>query len=356
MPRKNLTAGIVANATAPRRSIQLRDTQVHGLICRVRSSGRKVFELIEEKGGKRRQRTLGVWPHMTVKMARELALKLLGEATAREAFPERVQGRDTLRTFALKYFAGVNLRAPQEARRVLDADWAELLDKPLRDLDRGKIEEIRSRWFRAGAAAATVNRKSTVLRGILSRAVEWGNLLAHPMKGIKPLHIADDARVRTLSAEERGRLYGVIDAGDCDPAFGTAIYLLLNTGARMGELRGLRPADVDLPNRMVSVRATTSKVAKSRHIPMNSTLAERLETHPAWATPTRRQWNTIMKHARIADFTPHHSRHDFLSRLANSGVPVHVVAAIAGHSSIVMTGRYYLHMSDDAVRAAVEKF
>lgn len=356
MPRVALTASRITAETVTDRTIELRDTQVLGLLCRVRPSGRKVFELVSERGGMRWSRKLGVWPQMTVKMARELALKLLGEATEREAFPGRTTGRQTLRAFALEYFAGVNLRAPQEARRVLDADWAELLDKPLRELRRGKIEEIRSRWLRAGAAAATVNRKSTVLRGILSRAVEWGKLHEHPMKGIKPLHIADDARVRTLSAEERGRLYGVIDAGDCDAEFGTAIYLLLNTGARMGELRGLRPADVDLKNRMVSVRATTSKVAKSRHIPMNSTLAERLETHPTWATPTRKQWNTIMKHARIVDFTPHHSRHDFLSRLANSGVPVHIVAAIAGHSSIVMTGRYYLHMSDDAVRAAVEKF
>jgi integrase len=144
-------------------------------------------------------------------------------------------------------------------------------------------------------------------------------------------------------------------AGDTDPAPGTAIYILLNTGARMGELRGLRLADVDSRRGVLTIRATTSKTAKERHIPINATLAARLRAHGTWAAPTRKKWDAILYRARLAKFIPHHARHDFLSRLANSGVPVHMVAALAGHSSIVLTGRYYLHTTDDALRAAVER-
>jgi integrase len=59
--------------------------------------------------------------------------------------------------------------------------------------------------------------------------------------------------------------------------------------------------------------------------------------------------------ARVEDFTPHAARHDFCSRLANSGVPPHVVQQLAGHSTIVIIGKYYLHVADDALRAAVER-
>lgn len=191
---------------------------------------------------------------------------------------------------------------------------------------------------------------------MLSRACEWHELTDHPMKGIKPLHVEDDARVRTLTDAERGRIYGVIDKEDCKPEVGTAIYLLLNCGMRMGELRGLRPADVDLRAKVLAIRATTSKTAKSRRIPINPTLAERLKgKHKTWRAPTRKEWDVVMHRARVEDFTPHGARHDFCSRLANSGVPPHIVQKLAGHSTIVITGKYYLHVGNDALRAAVER-
>lgn len=356
MARVTLTTSLIDRTRSAEGNVELRDSVMPGLICRVRPTGRKTFEVVSERGGHRWSQKLGVYPHLTLKAARDAARRILGRAAEREALPERHVGLTVLREFAVKYFDRTNLRAKTEAKRVLETDWAPLLDRPLKDITRNRVEEIRARWTREGAAPATVNRKMTVLRAILSRAVEWNELTAHPLRGVKPLHVTGDERVRTLSEVERGRIYGVIDAGDCDAERGTAIYLLLNTGIRMGELRGLRPEDVDRRAKLISVRATTTKTAKSRRIPINAVLAARLAEHRTWAAPTRKQWDAIMHRARITNFTPHHARHDFLSRLANGGVPVHVVAALAGHSSIVLTGRYYLHTPDDALRAAVERF
>ncbi len=329
MPAVKLTNTLVQNTNAVDKAIELRDTEVRGLICRIRATGRKVFELVYKKNGVRRSNKLGVWPHMTVKMAQEKAKIELGEATKKQAFPERNVGKKVLRAFAVEYFSNTSLRTKKETERVLNVNWAELLDKPLREISRAQIDKVRSEMTRNGAAPASVNRMSTVLRSILSNAVALGELHDHPMKGIKPLHVSNDARVRTLSNAERGRLYGIIDAADCDPAVGTGIYMLLNTGARMGELRGLHTDYLDIKNLIITIRATTSKVAKSRNIPINKTLAERLTIHNSWTAPSRKQWGTMMRRARIENFTPHHCRHDFLSRLANSGVPMHIVSAIA---------------------------
>jgi integrase len=363
---------VIEKAAGP---IELRDTKTPGLICRVRGSGRKTFEIVLKRRGVRWSKKLGAWPHITLGAAREAAQSLLGAEIAKlpTSRSERIAGSITLRDFLEEqYFKRVTLRAEAEARRVLGLDrpeegfkgrrdddltWLAFLDTPLREIRRGEIEATRARWLKAGAAPATVNRKSTVLRAVLSRACEWHELSDHPMKGVKPVKVEDDAHARVLTEAERGRLYGVIDAGDADAALGTGIYLLLGTGARMGELRGLRPADVDLKAKAITIRATTSKTGKTRRVPISRTLAERLEKFGTWAPPTRKQWNTIMRRAQIGDdFTPHSARHDFCSRLANSGVPPHVVMRLAGHSTIVVTGKYYLHAGDDALRAAVERF
>ena len=47
-------------------------------------------------------------------------------------------------------------------------------------------------------------------------------------------------------------------------------------------------------------------------------------------------------------------RHTFLTRLGASGCDVRTLARIAGHSSVAISARY-VHPSEDAVLAAVEK-
>lgn len=53
------------------------------------------------------------------------------------------------------------------------------------------------------------------------------------------------------------------------------------------------------------------------------------------------------------DATAHSLRHTFVTRAVEAGVPPHVVQAIVGHSSAVMTERY-THLSDEAVLRAFE--
>ncbi len=383
MPTENLTPKSINKygdeAATTDKAIELRDTKIAGLICRIHPAGRKVFVLVtKSKAEGRRWKRLGVFPQMTIEMAREACLKILGAETEKKVFPDRSVGKQTLRTFAERDREQINLRthrkstaerAVEDAERILENDWSDLLDLPMRDISRKQIEKIQSQLLRDGDAPATVNRKSTVLRGILSRAIKSGDLLIHPMDGLEALRVVTDEKPRMLTDAERGRLYGLIDAWavnyDADkvyhptefnlkPEHGTAIYILLNTGARMGELRGLRTVDTE--KRMVTIRATTSKVSKERNVPISTILAERLATHKTWSAPTRREWDTIMRHAHITDFTPKDCRSDFCSRLANSGVPMHIVSKLAGHSTIVITAKYYTHIVEGDTRDAVDRF
>ncbi len=58
---------------------------------------------------------------------------------------------------------------------------------------------------------ATVNRELDCLRGILSKAVEWGKLLDSPVRTVKRLKV-DNRRTRILTEDEQMRLLDGVPA------------------------------------------------------------------------------------------------------------------------------------------------
>ena len=57
--------------------------------------------------------------------------------------------------------------------------------------------------------------------------------------------------------------------------------------------------------------------------------------------------------AKLDDFSPHVLRHTFCRRLAEAGVRLEEIAALAGHESIETTRRY-VEPGEDDLRKAVE--
>jgi integrase len=72
------------------------------------------------------------------------------------------------------------------------------------------------------------------------------------------------------------------------------------------------------------------------------------------------QFRPLREACKAASITPptsfHILRHTHASRLAMKGVPMHVIAAQLGHSSIKVTERHYAHLAPgyvaDTIRAA----
>lgn len=57
--------------------------------------------------------------------------------------------------------------------------------------------------------------------------------------------------------------------------------------------------------------------------------------------------------AGLPGLRSHDPRHHFVTKLAERGVPIQVTMSLVGHMSPEMT-RYYTHISDAAVRQAVD--
>jgi integrase len=238
-----------------------------------------------------------------------------------------------------------------------------------------------------------------VLRGALSRAVEWKLIPVHPLAGVKASKTDRRPLVRYLSADEEARLLAALETRDTKrraereranawrrargyalwPAFGTysdylspLVRLALHTGLRRGELFGLTWADVDLTGARLTVRGESAKSGQTRYVPLNVTAAAVLAT---WreivkpATPAalvfsgadgaplvdiKKAWGALMTAAKIERFRFHDCRHDFASKLVMAGTDLNTVRELLGHADLKMVLRY-AHLAPEHTAAAVAK-
>jgi integrase len=125
--------------------------------------------------------------------------------------------------------------------------------------------------------------------------------------------------------------------------------LALNTGMRKGELTALTWDDIDIPNKVLTVRAGYAKSGSARHIPLNAEAIAVLRTlRKAQQGQGRlfdvgsvsKAWHGVLDAAKIEDFRFHDLRHTFASNLVMAGVALNTVRELLGHGDIKMTLRY----------------
>ncbi|MGD0264280.1 MAG: tyrosine-type recombinase/integrase [Candidatus Methylomirabilota bacterium] len=196
---------------------------------------------------------------------------------------------------------------------------------------------------------ATVNNELKVLSSLLSKAVEWGYLAEHPMKGgkVKPLRVAKTVE-RELTDEEEERLLKA-----SPPWLHDVIAVAVDTGLRQGELVGLSWDRVDLAGR--EVRLTETKNGRERRVPLTDhahavlsrlrrTRAE--EDGPFPSGPGKRPWivASAFRRARtragLTAFRFHDLRHTYATRLVRTGADLITVARLLGHQDLRMVLRY----------------
>ena len=406
MPTK-LTKRYVEAFQPLEKPVDLRDTEVRGLLLRVEPSGLKGFWFVYRHAGVKNRHRLGTFPALSVDGARALARTVAGDvargvdlSARRKA--ERLQvARDrqaTLKAFldeTYEKWALAYLKSGKAQVARIRSDYADQLNQPMHQFSPFLMERLRQKWKREGLTARTIARDEQRLHALLSRAVLEGVLDRHPLAGLKPLKFDDRGRVRFLSPDEEAALRTALASRaderrakrlrlntwrierhleplpehDGEDRLKPLVLLALNTGLRRGELFSLKWSDINFGAKMLTVVSAAAKSGRRREVPLNT---EALAVLKAWRdrsaadglvfpgdegkrlTNVNKSWGGVAKAAGLVDFNFHDLRHTFASRLVQAGIDLNTVRELMGHTEIKTT-LIYAHLAPHNLRAAVEK-
>lgn len=249
------------------------------------------------------------------------------------------------------------------------------------DVTRADVAKLHHRLRRTPMQA---NRVVAVLSKMLNLAERWG---LRP-DGTNPVrHLErnrERRRERFLTPAEIGRVGRVLDLAArgpltlmpvskkavpstviISPYAVAAVALLLLTGARRGEILGLRWDQVELERGLL--RLAESKTGP-RVIHLNAAAAvileqlPRVDGNPYVIVGDRRghhlvnltkPWHAIRQVAQLDGVRLHDLRHTHASIGAAAGLGLPMIGALLGHTQAATTQRY-AHLGADPVRAAAE--
>lgn len=257
----------------------------------------------------------------------------------------------------------------------------ERLLKPqeLRKLDRRIVEEFVSKRLEK-VAVVTVNKDLRQIRAFLNWCRRQSYIAAVPnFKGL--FLIIDEADPKEVPDEDvKAVVHALTDRNliltrRSREWWGVFIRTALFTGMRRSELLGLRWSEVDFKAGTLKVIRYTSKGRKDRLYESAHSLTDLLkewsESQPQCPKPTHLvlpfeknprglyiDWDAILKHAGITEerrFTPHDCRSTCVSELLALGIALTTVRDWVGHSSVLVTERYYAATRSDRRRVASER-
>jgi integrase len=356
------------------RELVLWDTELAGFGVRMQRGGAKTY-ILKYRAGKGRTaplRKLTIGRHgspWTPDQARAEAKRLLGlVAHSKDPAGARAAAKaaPTVADLAHRFLAE---HAEAKRKASTAAEYRRLLDKiVLPALGKRKVAEVTraevTNLHHANRATTyQANRVLAVLSKMFNLGERWGLRPdgSNPCRHVEKF--AERKRERMLSPAELARLGDALASYKGSPHAAAAIKLLVLTGARLGEVLGLRWEWIDFER--AEARLPDSKTgAKTIHLPPPAlaVLAELpwVEGNPhvivggvagAAMVNLEKPWRAIRKAAGLEDVRLHDLRHAFASIAASSGMGLPIIGKMLGHTQAQTTQRY-AHLAADPVKAA----
>ena len=257
-------------------------------------------------------------------------------------------------------------RTPRAHLRILIEYFG---SKRIRNITHSDVEEFKQARLKIKTpqgkerTIATVNRELEVFRAAMRFAVRQGWLVRSPFDmGASLISKADEARrERVLTHEEERRLLVVCTGRRAH--LKPLLIAALDTGARRGELFKLIWSDVDFENRLINLRATTTKTQRGRAIGMTERLFLELQSLFEKSTKdsdslvfgitdtVKRSFAGACRDAGIEGFRFHDCRHTAITRMVQSGMAAHLIMKVSGHTQPITFSRY-VNVDDQTARQA----
>jgi integrase len=213
-----------------------------------------------------------------------------------------------------------------------------------------KVEEVTfadcdalHRKITAQGSPYAANRTMAVVAKMFALAIKWNMIERNPAVGIE--RNPESKRKRYLSGNELGRLTAALTA-HADQDMANVFRLLLLTGARRGEVLGMRWADIDLGTGVWTKPGSTTKQKSDHVVPLSAPVQQLLSEIRARQIALQRaavnspvlgefvfpgqgktrhvvsvekSWWSLCKAAGIEGLRIHDLRHSFASQLASAG-------------------------------------
>lgn len=347
------------------------DSILKGFAVRVSPKGVKAFLVQGRVGGKLIRHALGRYPNVSPEEARQRARGILSNMAAGEA-PEKA--RDKVRVGAaldewLEQHVAHKLK-PRTASdyRIIAAQVLrpELGSLAVADVERAELAKLHHDRRETPRRA---NYILAVARSFFSycEAAGYRPMDSNPAKRIKAY--PENRRERFLSGDELARAAAGITeaeaAGIISLHAAAALRLCILTGARQGEIKGLRWREVDLERRMLLLEDSKTGrkpiylsepavqiLAALPRIDGNEHVIAGVNGQP-YQNLTR-AWEKARKRAGLGDVRLHDLRHTFASFGASEALSLPMIGKLLGHRVPATTARY-AHLARDPVIEANER-
>ena len=348
----------VMRPSAERREIP--DAHMPGLYLVLQPSGARSWAVRYRHQGLSRKHTIGAFPAIDLKTAREFAAKALrAVAEGRDPGREKIEART---------------RLPDSVDHIVE----EFLERHVRRSNRARTQEETERLFRLhilprwhGRLISSITKRDVI--DILDRVVDSGSPVAanrvlaavrkffnwcvardvlsiSPVKGVEP-PTEEKSRDRVLDDAELVRVWTA--AGEIGYPFGTMVQLLIATGQRRNEVARMQWGEVDLKKSIWTLAQSRTKNDNKHEVPLSSITLNILNEIPhhdgyvfstnGGSTPSsnygqnKRRLDALLP-AGMPAWRLHDLRRTCATGLAKLGVPVHVTEAALNHKSGKISG------------------
>ena len=382
---KALTAKTLASLRPTDARQEVPDGLIRGLFFVLQPTGKASWAVRYRHQRQTRKLTLGTYPAIDLKAARELASRALvnvaggadpaaEKQTAKVAARDRDLVEDVVTRFIDRY-AKVNApRSWGEVQRCLERDVvATWKGRVLADITRKDVHALLDGVADRGSPVMA-NRMLAYLRKLCTWAVERDIIPSSPCQGVSPPSI-ERSRDRVLSDDELRRVWLACDA--IGWPFSPLFRLLILTGARRDEVGSIRWSELDLKAKTWTLPKERAKNGVEHVVPLSAPALAMIEALPRIEGKAGYVFTTSGETAvsgfsraknrvdaamaaegsALPPWTLHDLRRSFASGCAALGINLPVIEKLLNHVSGSfggVAGVYQRHSFAEEKRAAMD--
>ncbi len=378
---------------------KIKQSGVKGLALRITPTGNKSFVYRYWYDGKAKRYTIGSYPTVSLKKARNKAENLHKQVSSGidpqtqkkikkqekpSTFKETVESykkhhlltlKESTRNdykYRIKHLIKGEGKRDITKRRGLDGS------RYIKNIKRFEIIDFLNSIAKSSPTQA--KRLQAILSGIFKHAKDRelvdANIASEITLKTKPKRKKDKRKWQNtdLNDKEIKILWGAFDE-HTEPV-GSLFKTLMLLGQRSGETRLMKWDDIDFKKQMWLIPATDTKNGKEHYVPLTPMVLDILETIRPWTSgefvfespvnkgkplgAPQKSAQRIREKYKVVDFNLHSLRTTFATRLAGLGTPPQVLSKILNHKKpgegSLITDIYNKYNYEDEKRKALKKW